>query len=847
MQRESLRAMCAIPKNAEPSGQTAPASRLASRRRSAPFRRSLVAAALAGLAAPVMAQNAMLEEVVVTAQKRTESLQDVPISVSAVSGDKMVEMNITNLESLTTYVPNFSMNQSGISNNITIRGVSSGINPGFEQSTGMYVDNIYYGRGQLSRAPMFDLERVEVLRGPQPILFGKNSIAGAVSMVTARPTQEFEGSITALYESEEARQDYRLVLSGPITDTLSGRLSVLYREMDGNYTNTFTGGDEKEEEEQVFRGQLLWQPTDELSVRVKYESNTFDDNGRNVEMTQSIIREDLVGTGQGVDYITALDNFVAVGNNVVGLDPPIDYSGIDGELNRVRGGNSDFHNNESDVFVLNIDYALGDHTLTSTTGYLEYEYFQDCDCDFTSTSIFQALGNEAFDQFSQEFRITSPGGETLDYIAGFYYQSNELDFNDSILVPDNSLLRLLNPAFRDISTRRFANQTSDMWAAFAQVTWNINDSMRLIVGGRYSEEDKEANKTQIHYAEAGFGRDGAATPAVDPTGQTPNVLFGLNPLFGAFSIEPYDEIRGEREEKEFNPLVTFQVDVLDDSMLYATYVEGFKAGGFDIRSNGHPDPAVVNAQNLGQGTDIVGVFEFEDETAESIEVGGKFRFGGAVELNVAAFFTEYTDLQTSQFDGVLGFNVTNAGESEIKGIELDGRWAVTEGLTLSGAIAFLDFEYTDFKNNQCYFGQRQLDPGAVQPDGVTCDATGKRKEYTPEYSGFVSADYVMPLGDVLQLRTTLDVVFSDEYTYNPTLDPRSVQDAYYRLNLRVALGDQSGKWDVAFIGQNLNDEDVVTYGGEGPLAGALTGGTGMGYYKFLDRPATYAIQGTYRF
>jgi outer membrane receptor protein involved in Fe transport len=274
MQRESLRAMCAIPKNAEPSGQTAPASRLASRRRSAPFRRSLVAAALAGLAAPVMAQNAMLEEVVVTAQKRTESLQDVPISVSAVSGDKMVEMNITNLESLTTYVPNFSMNQSGISNNITIRGVSSGINPGFEQSTGMYVDNIYYGRGQLSRAPMFDLERVEVLRGPQPILFGKNSIAGAVSMMTARPTQEFEGSITALYESEEARQDYRLVLSGPITDTLSGRLSVLYREMDGNYTNTFTGGDEKEEEEQVFRGSLLWQPTDELSVRVKYESNT---------------------------------------------------------------------------------------------------------------------------------------------------------------------------------------------------------------------------------------------------------------------------------------------------------------------------------------------------------------------------------------------------------------------------------------------------------------------------------------------------------------------------------------------------------------------------------------------
>ena len=135
----------------------------------------------------------------------------------------------------------------------------------------------------------------------------------------------------------------------------------------------------------------------------------------------------------------------------------------------------------------------------------------------------------------------------------------------------------------------------------------------------------------------------------------------------------------------------------------------------------------------------------------------------------------------------------------------------------------------------------------MQPDGATCDATGKRKEYTPEYSGMLSADYVMPLGRGLELRSTLDLVFSDEYTFNPTLDPRSVQDAFTKVNLRIALGAQSGAWELAFIGQNLSDEDVVIYGGEGPLAGALTGGTGMGYYQFLDRPATYAVQGSYRF
>ncbi len=811
--------------------------------------KSALSLAIAALAAgTATAQQLQLEEVVVTAQKRVESLQDVPISVSAVSGQKMQDAYITNLESLTTYVPNFSMNQSGISNNITIRGVSSGVNPGFEQSTGMYVDGIYYGRGQLSRLPMFDMERVEVLRGPQPILFGKNSIAGAISMITAKPSDEFEGSVSALYEVEENQQDYRVVVSGPLTDSLSGRLSVMYREQDGSFTNVNTGDEEKQEEETLIRGSLSWVPTDNLAIDLKYEHAEFDDVGRNVELANSIVRDDLVGTGTGIDYVSALNNFVALANGPLALDPPVDFAGEDGELNRVRGGNGDYHNNTADVVVLGIDYALGDSTLTSTTGYLEYEYEQDCDCDFNGASVFNALQEESFEQFSQEFRITSPGGETIDYIAGVFLQHNELNFNDAINVPDNSLLRLLNPNFQGISTQRFAQQESDMWAVFAQATWNVSDTLRLVAGARYTEEDKEATKEQIHFM------GNTAFPATDPNSMVPNVYFGLNPLFGAFAVEPYDEIKGDRSEQAFNPLFTVQWDVGDATMLYATYTEGFKAGGFDIRSNGHPDPSVVNACTLDTSAtpptcarDIVGVFDFDEEEAESFEVGAKMGLGSAAELNMAAFFTQYTNLQTSQFDGILGFNVTNAGEAEIKGIELDGRWLVAEGLTLSGSVAWLDFEYTDFRNNQCYFGQQQSDPGAVQPGGVTCDATGKRKEYTPEYSGVVSAEYVLPLGNALELRTVLDLTFSDSYLYNPTLDPRSEQDAYALANLRVALGDQGGKWELAFIGKNLGDEDIVTYGGEAPLAGALTSGTGMAYYEFLDRPRTLAVQVLYNF
>ena len=165
----------------------------------APFRRSALCASILATLAPAALAQIQLEEIIVTATKRTESLQDVPISVNAVSGMKMEQVGITNLEKLTAYVPNFSMNQTGISSAITVRGISSGINQSFEQSVGMYNDGIYFGKAQLTRLPLFDMERVEVLRGPQPILFGKNSIAGAVSLITAKPEDEFGGSAQVLY------------------------------------------------------------------------------------------------------------------------------------------------------------------------------------------------------------------------------------------------------------------------------------------------------------------------------------------------------------------------------------------------------------------------------------------------------------------------------------------------------------------------------------------------------------------------------------------------------------------------------------------------------------------------
>lgn len=802
--------------------------------------------------APVFAQdNAAftLEEVIVTAQKREQSLQDVPLSVNAVSGEKMAEAGITNLEGMTGLVPNLTFNQTGLGTNVAIRGISSGINQGFEQSVGQYVDGIYYGRAQLTRAPMFDMERVEVLRGPQSILFGKNSIAGAISMTSAKPTDELEVSIGALYEPEHDEQQIDLVVSGPITDNLAGRLAIFDRTMDGYFDNEFLDNDEQDDDEQFIRGTLVWDASDDLSVTLKVEDGSFDSKGRNIGATAETT------VAGGTSYEQLLTSLTSANANrslltagaAGGALSDITSAGSSYSLNTngedfERTSNGDSSENDMENVTITLEYGIGDYTLTSITGYNAYEYTENCDCDFISAELIELISEEEFEQYSQEFRITSPGGETIDWIAGVFYQENELEFNDSLLIPTDSLLpagvAANTPGFgvvsadvnkailettdkmRGATSNRAFEQDSELWSIFAQATWNMTEETRLTLGVRYTDEDKEASRRQYH---------------LDANGA---VESDLTALFGAFDVEEHS-IADDRSETSFTPLVTLQHDLTDDAMVYLSWTTGYKSGGFDVRSNAHPSAT--------EGLPVQGVFEFEEEEAESIEIGGKFTLAdGAAEVNVALFRTEYTDLQTSQFDGTLGFNVTNAGEATTQGLELDGRWRVSEGLTLSGALAYLDFEYDKFPNSQCYFNQTSPYPTGHEYEGQ-CDISGKTREFTPEWSGSLTADYVHSLSDALEFRSTLDLIYSDSYYTAPTLDPRTEQDSYTKVNLRLALGSSDGQWEVALVGKNLTDEEVMSFSNQLPVSNSFTGGEGTAYYAFFDRPRSVALQGKLRF
>ncbi len=764
------------------------------------------------------AEPLVLEEVIVSAQKREQSLQDVPISVNAVSGIKMEEAGISNLEMLSSYVPNFSMNQTGIASVISIRGISSGINEGLEQSAGMYSDGIYYGRGPLSRVPMMDMERVEVVRGPQSILFGKNSIAGAVSMVTAKPTDEFEGSISALYEPRHGEHDYRLVLSGPLTNTLRGRLAVLYRDMDGYMENDISGKDEKDEEETVIRGSLSWDVTDQITVNFKAENAQFDVRGRNIEAADSIT----LPSG-GIDHLTQL-------NNVQGM---LGRPAVGTKLDYHRDANQDESNNEVENYTLDVEYQLGENTLNFTSAWVEYDSEEICDCDFTGASVLLVdPRREQFEQFSQEIRLTSPLGGTFEYIGGLFYQTYDLDYQDGIFIPTDGIVPILFglPFLAGANTIRDYTQDSDLWAAFAQVSWNMNDALKLTLGGRFSHEEKDGSRSQLHRTNTG----------VDVGTSDLN----LNFAYSLFGIEPYDTVKGSREESVFTPMVNLEWHATDNMMFYATWTKGHKSGGFDARSNASPNPADAPA---GTVADFLGTFEFEEEEAKSIEIGGKFSLlDGAAELNIALYRTDYTDLQTSQFDGILGFNVTNAGKARIQGVEADGRWLISEGLTLSGSMAYLDFNFEDFPNSQCYFGEAELEPGRVVGGGL-CDASGTRREYTPEWKASVAIDYERTIFNSLLLRTTVDANFTDDYLWNATLDPRNEQEAHTVINARLAITDAANEWELAIVGRNLTDKTVVNYGGNTPLAGPLTGGTGNSYYQFVGRPKSIAMQLTRRF
>ena len=383
---------------------------------------------------------------------------------------------------------------------------------------------------------------------------------------------------------------------------------------------------------------------------------------------------------------------------------------------------------------------------------------------------------------------------------------------------------------------RIANVDNDVLSAFAQFNWHLSDVFTLQLGGRVTQDKRDGNRTLTIESQDGSTLPVPQTAApivyANAFGISSTNLANLGPT-GAFFIAQLGElpVSGSRDKTKFSPEVKLVWDVTDSTMLYASWASGFKSGSFDFRAN-----------NRNFYPDMETSFEFEDEENTNAELGGKFTLAdGAVHLGMAAFFTDFEDLQISIFDGILGFNVGNAATAEVTGVEFDGRWAATDYLTISGALAFTDFEFTDFKNGQCYFGQTpDVD---IDGDGTPelCDYTGQSNQMVSDFQGNLSFDFVFPVAGTLEMSALVDLFYTSEYHASATYDPALIQGGYSRVNARLAIGSDTGRWQIAALGKNLTDEKVLQFGGDTPLAGSTFGAKSN--YAFFGRGRTIALQG----
>lgn len=813
------------------------------------FTSSALAAAVGvacGLSA-VTVQAQMLEEVIVTATKRAVGMQDVPIALAVMEGDKIAEQGIGSLTDVAVFMPNVHIAEASAGDSLFIRGIGSGINYAFEQSVGTFIDGVYFGRGQASRSAFLDLERVEVLKGSQSTLFGKNTIAGAINITTAKPTEEFEGSIEASIEPEFDGWSSVLTLSGPITDNFGARFVVKREETDGWMDNNFLGTEEVGKEDTVGRLTLAWRPTDNLDVTLKWEQGESQATGSNELI--SIATPTATAIYQAVD-----PNFRAGG---------LGYDKSDATFQHPSRSDT-YHDSQWDIGTLTAELMLGDYTLKSITGYVDYQFDNYRDSDYSALQAIARGRDETHEQFTQEFLLSSPAGETFEFLAGLYYQDEKLGHER---FTDVSLSNLFNagaalPAvtasgIADGTGLNTFNQDAETWSAFFQGTYNVTDSLRVIAGIRYSEDTKEFDKSaQLDYlfSEIPAGVVGEAIDAGrERLGAIYDTLLNLATVHtfgnGVAEVCPgtpalqlncvTSAIATEREEDHITGDITIQYDLNDDTMVYAKWGNGYKAGGFD--------------EDNGRGN--IPAQEYEDEESETFEIGAKMDvWDSRGRFNIAAFTSQFDNVQVSTFDGVAGFVVGNAAESEVTGVEIDGMVALTDELTLSMAFAWLDAEYKSYANSGCT--SIQTTAFAAGPDGIpgtaddrtpgncTQDLSGQQLQFAAEYSGNLGLIYTKALNDSLELKASVDAMFTDDYDTAADGDSNLAQEAFTKVNARIAIMDLDGRWSLALLGKNLTDETTTTWGNDIPLGSF---GFADSYFQIVDAPRSFEFQAKYSF
>ena len=754
--------------------------------------------AAATLLSSIPAAYGALEEVIVTAQRKEETLQDAAIAIDAVSGDSMAKQGITDIYSLADSVPSLTIAEGGGgSSQLYLRGIgnrttSSWSDPAIATS----YDGVFMGRAQgVSSVTMYDLERVEVLKGPQGTLYGRNATGGAINIIPTKPVLgETFGSINGMFGNFD---DWQLqgMINGPAGENSALRLAATIHQRDG-YNNDGT----QDADNWALRGQFLTMPTDNLSIRVGidysklegmsqdghydgfYAGSPFDTEGYSLVPSGLDIDEGMLSSASNAWRNTIPNPPSWTTLTDIQDDWYVDnaYLGINAEIN------------------LNTD--LG--TFTFIPGYREVNQ----DSQFGGPGFNSGWFGEEDTQFSAELRLAGETEGLLDYIFGLYYFDEE---NKG----DNSFFQ------EDIGPLQDYTQDVNSWAAFTQLTWNLTDTTRLVTGLRYTDDEKDFDGTSSTFIlSCTYQFPADTTPCLDlpayPTVDTAEELVAflesnsdwLDPGTTSYGPNPFNNglatliwvpggQSGSYGSDEVTYRVSFEWDAADDSLVYLTYETGYRTGGFQIEGP-----------------------TYDPETIKAITLGAKNRFlDGSLQLNVELFHWKYEDQQISYFTVNRNTGATlsltdNVGQATNQGVDIDIMWQVADNTLLSGKVQYLDNSYDDltfeaafpFNNIHC----PSEATGDFSTDGfpiLAYDCSGSDSIYSPELTFKAGIEQTIPMENT-NLILSLDTKYVDEQSSGFFNLPHEHIDSYTASNLDITLESADGDWSVSAYAHNLEDE-----------------------------------------
>ncbi|KAE9646578.1 TonB-dependent receptor [Pseudomonas sp. PB103] len=736
------------------------------------------------------ANSSQLETVTVTTRRREESSQDVPTPMSVVSGQNLETQRVYRIQDLQQLVPSVNVAyMHARQSSVSIRGL--GNNPasdGLEGSVGLYIDNVYLGRPGMAVFDLMDIEQLEVLRGPQGTLFGKNTTAGVINISTRAPTFTPERSIETSV-GEDGYFQTKGTISGPLNDELAGRFSAYRTRSDGDIKNEYNGHDLNGGSRDGFRAQLLFKPNEDFNLRWIGDYNEEDSSaGTRV----------LYNTGPTINGVNLYSARAAAAGATL----------VNGSHRKVNLDNDQHVTVHQGGTSVEANWTLpSDFTLTSISSYRFWNFTPKNDDGLNVAATYNAGVSVEDKQYSQEFRLASPKGEFFDYVVGAYYFGNDLDNKSFAYYGPQADIWNGTPrgALANVGSVGNGHIKTDSFALFAQGTWHLSERLDFTAGVRGTYEEKNAWVTR----DAPVG--GAAV-----TGAAATARRGRTGAYDSGDLNQYSSSP--------SGLLNLSYRITDDVLGYATLSHGEKSGGVNL--------AVGSAPTAGADSLLIGT-----ERANNAELGFKSTlWDHRLQLNANVFWTQVNAYQTNAYDDVNRVQyLTNAGSVRSRGVEFESTIIPLRGLTLNFNGSFNDVSYLSYKDAPCPPEISQA-PGAP----ASCDLSGHQVVGASKWIGNANGEYKWNLDNGFEPYVTGSYAFRSKAVGTVEDSDYGQIPSYAVVNLSTGLrGDfNQGQWDISLWLKNAFDKTYYTT--------LWTGGNG-GYEGLLGTPRTLGVTGRYDF